>query len=207
MRSITPGEKTGLVNLSERIPSLETDVRFYTGENFIGKPLPGYHAPVVWASAQCAEALQRVQHLLLAQGLSLRVYDGYRPQEAECAIRDWMEEPETMPEKAYYYPKLTKKQLMEKGFIKFPSVHRTGEALDVTLFKLSSGISLDMGSPYGYMSPASQKTYSHLTPRQVQNRLMLKYAMASACFKMNDGGWWHFELDTERWKRENRASI
>ena len=51
MRSITPGEKTGLVNLSERIPSLETDVRFYTGENFIGKPLPGYHAPVVWASA------------------------------------------------------------------------------------------------------------------------------------------------------------
>jgi len=198
---------TGLVNLSERIPTLETDVRFYTGENFIGKSLPGYNEPVVLVTPLCAEALQRVQNLLLTQGLSLRVYDGFRPMEAQQAIRAWLEEPETMPEKAYYYPDLSKMQLVLSGFLNFPSSHWTGNALDVTVFKLSTGLSLDMGSPYGYLSPASKKNYTHLTPRQVQNRLLLKYAMASACFKMSDGGWWHFELDTERWLRENGPKV
>ena len=54
-------------------------MRYAGADNFTGRPVPGYDAPECVLVRQAAEALKAVQAEVKAKGLSLKVYDCYRP--------------------------------------------------------------------------------------------------------------------------------
>jgi D-alanyl-D-alanine dipeptidase len=48
-------------DVSEVIPSIQLDIRYYTPYNFVGEPIDGYNAPICLLTRQAAEALAKVQ--------------------------------------------------------------------------------------------------------------------------------------------------
>lgn len=69
----------GFVYLDEAIPDLVVDLRYFTANNFIGRPIDAYRHEHAILSAPAAAALARVQAALKPFDLGLKVFDGYRP--------------------------------------------------------------------------------------------------------------------------------
>ena len=68
---------TALVLIQDEIPDIKTDVRYATTNNFTGKIL--YPSDKVYFRKCALDSLAKVQAELCAKGLSLKVYDAYRP--------------------------------------------------------------------------------------------------------------------------------
>ena len=79
---IARGDPSLLVNARASTPSLLTDIRYAGNNNFMGRPVAGYEAPLCLLSEAASMALGRAQELTLSRNLSLLVYDCYRPQRA-----------------------------------------------------------------------------------------------------------------------------
>ena len=104
------------------------DMRYASPRNFTGRPLPGYDAAECVLRRDAALALKRVQDDLRGSGLSLKVYDCYRPQRAVNAMAQWAAAPEDNRTKRFY-PKLDKHKLFD-GWIAARSRHSAGIAVD-----------------------------------------------------------------------------
>src|SRR5262249_2536439 len=76
----------GFVYLRAVDPTIAQDIRYAGADNFVGRPLPGYEAAECILRRDVAAALKRVQADLAASGLSLKVYDCYRPARAVRAM-------------------------------------------------------------------------------------------------------------------------
>ena len=89
----TPGcmtaQESALVQLSGIDYSIEQEVRYAGVNNFMGRPIRGYEAPEVMLTREAAEALSMAQQAAQEQGLSLLVFDGYRPQRAVDHFVQW----------------------------------------------------------------------------------------------------------------------
>ena len=70
----------GFAHLDESIPGIVLDIRYYGTQNFIGSPICGYGSASAIASIEAVTALGRVQEDLAQYGLSLIIFDAYRPQ-------------------------------------------------------------------------------------------------------------------------------
>ena len=81
---------------------------------------------------QAAEALKAVQAEVKTKGLSLKVYDCYRPARAVKAFVDWSKLPDDTKAKATYYPALPKSALFP-DYIALVSGHSRGATMDLTL--------------------------------------------------------------------------
>ena len=57
--------------------------------------IPGYNGKRCIIEIDMAKQLSRIQKKLAPQGLSLRVYDAYRPQSAVDFFTQWTQEPDT----------------------------------------------------------------------------------------------------------------
>lgn len=189
------------INLSERIGTIETDVKYYSTDNFVGEHIDGYNAPVIYVTEPAAEALDKGQQKLLQQGMGFRIFDGYRPMRASRHFFHWRDQPETNSTKAAFYPHYTKREIFEKGFVALYSDHSKGSTVDLTIIDLQRGTPLDMGSPFDYFGEASRYDCPDLTTRQIQNRMMLKYLMLSIGFLPYATEWWHFTLAGEPYPR------
>ena len=62
-------------NIQEYLPQIQTDIRYYSEHNFVGRPIAGYKAPVCLLTLKAINALEKVEHELLLRGLTLKVYD------------------------------------------------------------------------------------------------------------------------------------
>src|SRR6202011_3212772 len=77
---------TLLVNVQSIDPTILVDLRYATPNNFTGAPLPGYRANHAYLRREAAAALARVQRDLLPRGLTLKIFDAYRPVRATLAM-------------------------------------------------------------------------------------------------------------------------
>ena len=84
---------SGFVYLRDVDPSIRQDIRYATSHNFIGRPIRGYQAGECILTRPAATALSKVQKELLQSGLSLKVYDCYRPQMAVDEFIAWSDKP------------------------------------------------------------------------------------------------------------------
>ena len=96
------------VYLRDIDPTIQQDMRYAGQPQFTGKPVAGYEAPECVLVRQAAEALQKVQADLRGKGLTLKIYDCYRPARAVAAFVAWAKQPDDPTAKATYYPNLTK---------------------------------------------------------------------------------------------------
>lgn len=175
---------------------LAVDMRYACVNNFIGRPITGYDAPICVLTREAADALAAVQTDLAQSGLGLKVFDCYRPARAVAAFVAWAEDPNDRAQEARFYPRVDKSRLIPEGYIAARSGHSRGSTLDLTLVD-ASGRELDMGGEFDLFDTRSWPTEPDLAPAQRANRLRLRAVMETHGFRPYDKEWWHFTLVNE----------
>lgn len=191
-------EQTPLVDVASVVPGLHTDIRYAGGNNFVGTPVTGYESPKCLLLAPVAEALASVQQDVQREGLSLKVFDCYRPVRAVQHFVRWARDPGDQRTKAAYYPNLEKASLLD-GYIAETSGHSRGATLDVTLVRCDRDdcMELDMGTPFDFFDPRANTADPSITDEQRRNRERLVQAMARHGFQNYAMEWWHFTFRPE----------
>ncbi len=187
----------GFVHVDEVIPDLRVNLRYRGSDNFMGRPVDGYEGERLILTRAAADALAEVQAQLRAHGLSLLVYDGYRPQRAVDHFVRWAKDLDDQVNKAAYYPDVSKSTLFEQGYIADRSGHTRGSTMDLTIVEAATGTPLDMGTPWDHFGPESWPSYTGLTAQQRANRLLLRSLMLENGFTPYEQEWWHFTLANE----------
>ena len=100
--------------LSKIDTTIQADLRYYTSNNFIGKPIDGYKKNCIIISKETAKALKSVQKSLLKEGLSLKIFDAYRPQQSVDHFVKWAKVLNDTLMKSQFYPNVAKKDLFKK---------------------------------------------------------------------------------------------
>ena len=101
-------DASGFVLLSEVVPDVILEMRYYSTYNFVGERIDGYEQPVALLTAQAAEALKAVSDEVAAMGYRLKVFDAYRPQTAVTQFMRWAQEADDTRMQAYFYPETEK---------------------------------------------------------------------------------------------------
>lgn len=192
----------GFVYAKEVIPNLRSDMRYYSSNNFVGKPIDGYIKPKCILTKEAAMALKKVQDELGKLGFGLLIYDAYRPQRAVNQFVAWTKDTTDTLMKDKYYPNIAKKDLINKEYIASKSGHSRGSTVDLTIVSLTTGHLLDMGSPYDLFDEKSAVDYPNITRNQRAVRMLLKRRMEKHGFKSYPKEWWHFSLKKEPYPKK-----
>lgn len=190
----------GFVYLDEAIPDLAIDLRYATGNNFVGRRIDGYARARAVLSAPAAKALEEVQAALRPFGLGLKVFDAYRPQRAVDHFVRWGRNLDDRRTKPDYYPDVAKENLFREGYIASRSSHSRGSTVDVTIVHRDdegAARELDMGSRFDFFGPVSWPDSREVTPQQRANRALLQSLMTAKGFVPYAQEWWHFTLSGE----------
>ena len=185
-----PVADTLLTDVRSLDSTIVVELRYATSNNFTGAPLPGYLANRAFLRREAAAALAQVQRDLRADGLGLKIFDGYRPVRATLAMVDWTR-------------RVNREDLLRDGYIASRSRHNLGLAIDLTLIELSTGRELEMGTPFDTFSAAAHT--ANATGTAAVNRQRLKAAMERRGFTNYDQEWWHFSFDVPNPLRFDRV--
>lgn len=166
-----------LVNLEEEIPSAHFEIRYATTDNFTGKVV--YESPTCLLHKEAATALKNVQLELETMGLSIKVWDGYRPFSAQEKFWELVPDPRYVSD-----PK--------KG-----GRHTRGTAIDLTLVT-KEGKELPMPSLFDDFSEKAYRNYMGASREAIINRELLRLVMEKHGFEGLPTEWWHF--DYKGWK-------
>jgi zinc D-Ala-D-Ala dipeptidase len=207
---------SGFVYLRDVDPSIAQDIRYAGFDNFVGWPLPGYEAAECVLRQDVATALKRVQADLAGSGLSLKVYDCYRPTRAVRAMAEWVNDGPPAGATKRFFPRLPKNSLLRLGYIAARSQHSTGTTIDLTLIKTpatppapfdraagygpctgpaaqrSPDNSVDMGTSFDCFDSASHTASNAINADQRHWRNTLVEAMRKREFGNYHREWWHF---------------
>lgn len=187
----------GFVYVKDVIPDLDVELRYYSNNNFIGKPIKGYQANILILTIETAKALKLIQDELQQNNLCLKVYDGYRPQQAVNHFISWAKDLNDTINKRIFYPDVKKKNLFKLGYIASRSGHSKGSTVDLTIINGNTGEPLDMGSIYDFFGEKSWVNYTDITENQKANRQLLQKIMLKHGFRNYPKEWWHFTLRHE----------
>lgn len=175
-----PFRKPDLIEIATLDPAFHLDIRYAQSNNFLSTPI--YSQARAFMQGPAAEALVRVLHKLQPLGYGLLIHDAYRP---------------------WYVTKIFWDATPVEGhiFVADPakgSKHNRGCAVDITLYDLSTGKPIEMPGLYDEMSPRSFPTFPGGTSLQRWHRDLLRRAMESEGFTINEDEWWHF--DYQEWE-------
>jgi zinc D-Ala-D-Ala dipeptidase len=206
------------VYLRDVDPTIIQDMRYATTNNFVGHVLKGYEAGECIVTRNVGAALKRVQQDLAPRGLSLKMFDCYRPQRAVDDMYAWAQDGRETAAQRRYNPKLSKKDLFKLGYIARRSGHSTGAAVDLTLVQLPAvsppgfdpkrdyadctaaenlrapEASVDMGTGYDCSDEKAHTGSKAITAEQRKWRDTLVSVMAQQGFVNYRLEWWHFSL-------------
>ncbi len=207
-----PDDPFGFVVLSEVVPDIIQEIRYYSTYNFVGDRIDGYEEPCAILTREAAEALKAVSDEMKARGYRLKIFDAYRPQRAVDHFLRWAEQTEDTRMKEYFYPTEPKELLFERGYIAARSGHSRGSTVDLTLFDMALGKEVDMGGPFDHFGLESHPDFcgdpetmeytgtegeNGITEEQFQNRMILREVMMRHGFSPYAEEWWHFTLEEE----------
>jgi len=156
---------------------VEIDLRYATADNFTGKPVYGRAA--AWLHADAARALSRACELAAGLGLRLKIFDAFRPSEAQWALWNFRPDPDFIADP-------------RRG-----SPHSRGVAVDLTLID-SVGAELDMGTGFDAFTPLSYHGDTEIGREAQRNRLVLLGLMSAAGWDFYGREWWHYQLFDSR---------
>jgi len=190
----------GFVYLENVIPGITIELRYFSSNNFIRNTIDGYEGPRCIITGKAAAALMNVQIELNENGLGLKIFDAYRPQQAVDHFVRWAKDLSDTLNKNQYYPEVPKSELFERGYISARSGHTRGSTLDLTIIYVAgenTGKELDMGTPWDFFSTKSWPSSELVTAQQKSNRDLLRDVMTKHGFKPLKEEWWHFTLQDE----------
>lgn len=178
------------IDAGAAIPAAIIDMRYAGDNNFTGARIDGYKRAKCLLTPPAVDALSRASADLQAMGLTLRIFDCYRPQRAVDHFVRWAASGDQRT-KADYFPDIEKSRLFAEGYIAERSGHSRGSTVDLTIE------GLDMGGPFDFFDPLSNTADPRPTDGQRGNRLLLKLIMEKNGFRPYALEWWHFTLAEE----------
>lgn len=184
--SLSVGEQVNLVDV-EQIPGIIIDSRYATTKNCFGTPL--YTSQKLYIGEQAAIALGKVQQMLSTYGYGLVLWDAYRPWSISKLAHL------ALPEK-------------QKGMLEDPetkgSAHNTGNAVDVSLYNLETGLEEEMISGFDEPTFRQFTSYPGGTSRQRYLRDLLRQIMELNGFTGIEMEWWHYDyMPSNNWAHLN----
>jgi D-alanyl-D-alanine dipeptidase len=165
-----------LVELSTLDTSFKLDIRYATPNNFVNQPV--YDEARAFLQRPAAKALVEVNKELKSLGFGLLIFDGYRPWSVTKLFWDL-----TPPENRKFVADPTK-----------GSRHNRGCAVDVSLYRLSTGEVVNMTSDYDEMTERAYPNYTGGTAEQRKMRDLLRSKMEKHGFEVYPYEWWHFDF-------------
>jgi D-alanyl-D-alanine dipeptidase len=194
----TTAGQAGLVDVATLAPDIRVEMRYAGSDNFTGTVVPGYEAKKCLLLEPAAEALAAVQADLRAQGMSLTLYDCYRPVRAVHAFVDWAHDLSDQRTKAEHYPNVDKSRLLGP-YIAETSGHSRGATVDLGLLRCEAGDCkpLDMGAEFDLFDPRANTDSPAISDAQRANRQLLLDAMKKRGFVNYPMEWWHFTFKPE----------
>lgn len=182
-----PPKETGeflrpdLVELVLLDSTIRLDIRYASANNFMGERF--YSQARAFLQRPAAEALVRIHQALAALGYGLVIYDAYRPWYVTKMF--WDATPQA-----------------QKEFVADPakgSRHNRGCAVDLSMFDLRTGRTIEMVTGYDEFSHRAAPEYTGGTSLQRWHRALLRRMMESEGFKVFESEWWHF--DYRDWRK------
>jgi D-alanyl-D-alanine dipeptidase len=168
-----------LVALTQPDFDIDLDLAYATPNNFTGKPV--YRRAAAYLHPVAAEHLTRAIRLAAAQGLRLKIFDAFRPTEAQWVMWNHTPDPEFLADP-------------RRG-----SPHARGAAVDLTLID-GQGRELDMGTGFDAFTPLSHHAVTEVSLEAQRNRFLLLGLMTAAGWDFYRNEWWHYQLfDTRRY--------
>lgn len=161
------------VLLKTYIPNIIIDLRYATNENCCRKPI--YTNPSAWLRKIPAQKLKMAQAELNKIGLTLKIYDAYRPYRHTLTI--WQ-----LSSDRHYTAN------PRKG-----SNHNRGIAIDVTLADLKTGKELNMGTPFDSFTDTAHHDFHQLSAFVLANRRLLQQTLRKYGFTHVPTEWWHYQ--------------
>ncbi|MDR2358482.1 MAG: M15 family metallopeptidase [Prevotellaceae bacterium] len=178
-------EKLGLIDIATLDEGIRVQLVYATPYNFMGKTLYK-NIRRAYLQPDAAQKLLRAYKALkkIRPDLTLLVYDAARPLSVQWEMWNAVKGTEWN-----YY-------------VKNPGngggMHNFGAAVDLTLADCT-GQPLSMGTPYDYFGYEAHidkekelVQTGRITPREWENRLLLRKVMTGAGFRTVKSEWWHF---------------
>lgn len=208
-------DSSDFVVITDVIPDVILEIRYYGTYNFVGTRIDGYQAPIAMLTREAADSLKAVSDDVMRLGYRLKIYDAYRPQCGVDHFVRWAQNVADTTMRRYFYPDVDKSRLFELEYIMAKSGHTRGSTVDLTLFDMNLEKEVDMGGTFDwfgteshpdfcgnpetgvYDAKAAATTPRAITEQQFANRLILRQAMLRHGFKPLDSEWWHFTLKNE----------
>jgi D-alanyl-D-alanine dipeptidase len=163
-----------LVSLAPPAFDVDLALAYATADNITGRPI--YSRAEAQLHPDAAAALQRAIALAAPLGLRLRIFDAFRPAEAQWRLWEVFPDPEFVADP-------------RKG-----SGHSRGIAVDMTLTDAASGAALDMGTPFDDFTALSHHGRRDLPADVQRNRALLLGIMTAAGWDWMPSEWWHYQL-------------
>ncbi len=170
-------------------PDFDVDLKiiYATSDNFTGEPV--YSRSGCYLHQDAAERLITSIELAASLGLRFRIFDAFRPSEAQWAL--WRHTP-------------------DRNFLADPrlgSPHSRGVAIDLTLLN-SAGNALEMGTAFDAFTPLSHHGNREISANAQQNRHLLMGIMTTAGWNFYQNEWWHYQLfDTQNYELLSDADL
>ena len=162
-----------MVEITAEDFDVEIALAYATPDNITGKSI--YARAGCYLHANAAEKLKVAVALAAPLGLRLKIFDAYRPTEAQWKL--W----EAFPSEEFVANP-------RKG-----SPHSRGVAIDLTLID-GAGNELDMGTGFDEMRPISHHARTDIPVEAQRNRFTLMGIMSAAGWDFYKNEWWHYQL-------------
>ena len=167
-----------LVEIAPPTFDVDIEIAYATAQNITEMPVYGRAACYLHPDA--AEQLQRAIAIARPLGYRLKVFDAYRPTEAQWKLWNARPDPEFLADP-------------RRG-----SPHSRGVAIDLTLLD-GEGRELDMGTGFDAFTPLSHHgVIDGISAVAQGNRLLLMGIMTSAGWDFYRNEWWHYQLFSAR---------
>lgn len=167
-----PSDDAEFVRVADYIPGIRVELAYATENNFTGQVI--YDFQDAYLRYGTVKKLAAVQEALEARGMGLKIWDAFRPPEAQ--FRLW----EICPDPAFVADP-------NRGF----SSHSRGSTVDVTLTD-SQGGEIPMPTAFDDFTALADRDYSDCPDDARENALLLENLMTGAGFTPYRAEWWHF---------------
>lgn len=180
-------------------PSIIQEMKYFTHDNFLGRPVKGYESNRCIITRPTALALAKVQKILQQQSMSLKVFDCYRPQTAVNDFIVWADDIADQKMKKTFYPRINKADVFKLNYVAKKSGHTRGSTVDLTIVEIhpdSSVTELDMGTHFDLLDELSHFDATGVSETAQKNRRFFRQLMQTD-FNPIESEWWHFTLKNE----------
>jgi D-alanyl-D-alanine dipeptidase len=166
-----------LVEIAPPAHDVVVALAYATADNLTGRPI--YRHARCYLHRDAAGCLTKAAALAAPLGYRLKIFDAFRPSEAQWVL--WNKDPN--PE-----------------FLADPrrgSPHSRGVAVDLTLID-GAGRELDMGTGFDAFTPLAHHASLEVSATAQRNRAILLGIMTAAGWDFYRNEWWHYQLFNSR---------